>query len=153
MSAGVGGDSKQDVELNLAPIIDCFTVLITYLLVSASFISFTVLDVGIAAIGQGVPPVTDKSTPPSLSLVLAATNSLEIKLSGGSKNLALSYPINAQNGQFDVPSMTAKFYEILKEFSDVADISVSAEPTVPYKDVVRLVESVRKTIPKVYLSE
>ena len=38
---------KNDIELNLAPIIDCFTVLITYLLLSASFLSLSVLDITI----------------------------------------------------------------------------------------------------------
>ena len=38
---------ETDFELNLASIIDCFTVLITYLLVSASFISLGILDVSV----------------------------------------------------------------------------------------------------------
>lgn len=34
-----GNSNSQDVDLNITPIIDCFTVLITFLLASASFIS------------------------------------------------------------------------------------------------------------------
>jgi biopolymer transport protein ExbD len=40
MSANFGGGGNgQEVELNITPIIDCFTVLITFLLASASFLS------------------------------------------------------------------------------------------------------------------
>jgi biopolymer transport protein ExbD len=45
----VGGGNSQDADINLAPIIDCFTVLIAFMLVSASFLSIGVLDAGIAA--------------------------------------------------------------------------------------------------------
>ena len=39
MSANLGSSSGQEVDLNITPIIDCFTVLITFLLASASFLS------------------------------------------------------------------------------------------------------------------
>ena len=39
MSANMGSSSGQEVDLNITPIIDCFTVLITFLLASASFLS------------------------------------------------------------------------------------------------------------------
>ena len=50
MSAGnFEGSGGQDFELNLASLIDCFTVLITFLLASASFLSVGILDAGVAA--------------------------------------------------------------------------------------------------------
>lgn len=40
MSSNFGsGGNTQEVDLNITPIIDCFTVLITFLLASASFLS------------------------------------------------------------------------------------------------------------------
>ena len=44
MSANFGSSSDGEVELNITPIIDCFTVLITFLLASASFISIGFFD-------------------------------------------------------------------------------------------------------------
>ena len=47
-------DGEEEVELNLASIIDCFTVvLITYLLFTAAFISLAELDVSAVTIGSG----------------------------------------------------------------------------------------------------
>ena len=45
MSANLGNSSGQDVDLNITPIIDCFTVLITFLLASASFLSIGFFEV------------------------------------------------------------------------------------------------------------
>ena len=49
MVSGSGGKKDSDFELNLASIIDCFTVLITYLLVTASFITLGILDVTVTS--------------------------------------------------------------------------------------------------------
>jgi biopolymer transport protein ExbD len=55
MISGGGGSpgrkskgASQDFDLNLAPIIDCITVLIAFILISTSFISIGLLDAGIA---------------------------------------------------------------------------------------------------------
>ena len=42
MSRSRGG--SLDFELNLAPIIDCLVVLITFMLASASFLSISIFD-------------------------------------------------------------------------------------------------------------
>ena len=48
MRAASDSKNSLDFELNLAPIIDCFTVLIAFILISASFASINILDAGIA---------------------------------------------------------------------------------------------------------
>ena len=78
MSAGSGGNSNQDFDLNLAPIIDCFTVLITYLLVSASFISLNSLDVGIAATGDTAAAANPSTPPLALTAELKDMKMLEL---------------------------------------------------------------------------
>ena len=50
----------KDFDLNLAPIIDCMTVLITFMLASASFLSIGILDAGVAA--AGATAVTDQAS-------------------------------------------------------------------------------------------
>ena len=79
MSASVGEGSGQDVDLNLAPIIDCFTVLITYLLVTASFLTLSSVDVSVSATGTGAPPQASTGPPPmSMSIELKAGSSLPL---------------------------------------------------------------------------
>jgi len=61
MSANFGSSNSQDVDINITPIIDCFTVLITFLLASASFLSigcFEVSTPGNAADAAQIEPDT-----------------------------------------------------------------------------------------------
>ena len=80
MSAG-GGGGEGDVELNLAPIVDCFTVLIAYLLVSMSFISLSIFEAGVAATSpesasvEVVPPPPGE-IPLNLAVILGEGNKL-----------------------------------------------------------------------------
>src|SRR5882672_8122358 len=96
------GGSNQEVELNLAPIIDCFTVLITYLLVTASFLSLAALDVGVSATGTGTPPppAADNTPPPMvMSLEALANGDIKINVRGGVSGKEYPYVITAVGGQ------------------------------------------------------
>ncbi|MEK7690751.1 MAG: biopolymer transporter ExbD, partial [Bdellovibrionota bacterium] len=80
-SGGGHSGSSQDFDLNLAPIIDCFTVLITFLLISASFLSIGILDAGISA-----PGAQTESEPQGasvdLTLKITADRGYRIKIEG-----------------------------------------------------------------------
>lgn len=144
--------SNQDVDLNLAPIIDCFTVLIVYLLVSASFLSLTVIDVGVAASGERTPA---SITEPPLAMVveLSRSKDVELKVSGGPKNVNFSFPIPARSGlEWDFAFLTQRLGQIKKKWPQLEDVSITAENSVAYKDVVKAIETVRKSFPKIFLS-
>src|SRR5580698_2220639 len=112
MSAGAG-DSGQDVELNLAPIIDCFTVLITYLLVTASFLSLAALDVGVSATGTGTPPPADSAPPPMvMSLEAMANGDIKINVRGGVTGKEYPYTVAAINGKHDDDMLLSRLNEI-----------------------------------------
>src|SRR6516165_3530072 len=137
----VGSESGQDVDLNLAPIIDCFTVLITYLLVTASFLSLTALDVGVSATGTGAPPPENSGPPPMvMSLEALANGDIKINVRGGVSGREYPYLIRNQNGQRDEAGLLARLADVKKRWPEITEISVSAEPTVIYKDLVKLIE-------------
>src|SRR4051812_8043711 len=78
--AGLGHSGELDFDLNLAPIIDCLTVLITFTLVSASFLSVSIFDAGAGLPDQSQ---TDQKPPVvSISLVLKQSGALEIQVTG-----------------------------------------------------------------------
>lgn len=64
-SGSKGG--SQDFDINLAPIIDCFTVLITFMLVSASFLAIGIFDAGVEAAGTSAA----NTKPPAVHLELS----------------------------------------------------------------------------------
>lgn len=152
MSASVGGDNSGDVELNLAPIIDCFTVLITYLLVSASFISLAVLDVGVAATGQGDPPAATGVPPVALSLELLATRELRLKLTGGPSRLNTVFDVPPRERTWDKESLERRLEGLKSAHPSLTDVTVTAESRASYRDVVELVQDVKKHFAKVFLS-
>src|SRR6187551_2381865 len=89
-------EGEQDFELNIASVIDCFTVLITYLLVSASFISISALDIDLTGVGDA-----PRSEPPPVSIAveLDSKHSLHVKITGKEKD---EWIVEAKDGTWDL---------------------------------------------------
>jgi biopolymer transport protein ExbD len=143
---GRGGES-QDFELNLASIIDCFTVLIAFMLASTAFLSIGILDAGVAAAGN---TATDNTAPPpvNLEVVISNTKNMSIKVTGKS-NSNLEVP--AKDGTWNLAEMNEKLAGLHQQWPTVNAITLTADNTVEYQDVIKTMDSVRKTIPVVLL--
>jgi biopolymer transport protein ExbD len=129
MSANFGsGGGGQEVELNITPIIDCFTVLITFLLASASFLSigfFEAYTPGMNADPTQVEPDTE------LVLRIKSNHIAEFKVKG-KRNETLTF------STIDAASMKnlEQAVENLKDPSiKLSQILVSAEDTVDYQEL------------------
>ena len=147
MASGAGGSSNsQDFELNLASIIDCLTVLITFLLASATFLSVGILDAGIAAAGNQATP---QSPPPiTITVEMAKDQVLAVKWTGkqsGNKSIPL------KDGKADFVAMTQVLAELKSKWPDVSAVILTADNAVEYRDVVKTMEALRKTLPVVAL--
>lgn len=148
MSAGVSsGGNSQDFELNLASIIDCFTVLIAFMLASAAFLSIGILDAGVAAAGAQA----QSGTPPSVNVTveLGTGQKLLIKLSGKVTSNKDIPPSAA--GKPNYEAMTQALASTKSSYSDVNAVTLTADNSIEYKDVVKAMEEIRKTIPVVLL--
>ena len=148
MSAGVGGGGhggggqSQDFELNLASIIDCFTVLIAFMLVTASFLSIGILDAGIAA---GASQATDtQAKPPAIQLTLEIRDDLTIQAQ-----------VTGKESRTQVLKGTPELLSFLKDtqarWSDLSSLTLQAAPNVEYQQVVHTMEDIRKVVPNVLL--
>ena len=147
MSAGISsGGNSQDVELNLASIIDCFTVLIAFMLASASFLSIGILDAGVAA--AGATAASDKPPSVNMTVELAKDQKLVIKLSGKATN---TIPLEALNGKWNYEALAQNLGSTKSRFSDLNAVTLTADNSIEYKDVVKAMEVIRKTIPVVLL--
>jgi hypothetical protein len=142
---------SQDFELNLAPVIDCFTVLITYLLVTASFISLAVLDAGVAA---RTPIAASEAAilPFNVEIVLCDNGDVAFRITGAPiPNPPL--PVRPRGDKkWDMVGTARKMENLMRQFARLQEVTISAEPTVPYRELVRSVEVLRKFVPKVYLA-
>ena len=63
-----GSKPYKDIELNIMPFIDVFSVLTTFLLMVAVFVSVGVHEVQVPFLSSAPPPEQDKNTDPSMSL-------------------------------------------------------------------------------------
>lgn len=131
-----------DFDLNLVPIIDCFTVLVTFLLVSTAFISVGILDAGIAGPITQATPDPSEVPPIQISVEVLDSKSLQIKVEGKEKSF-----VRAQ----DIAAMTQNLQNIKKRWPKTDILILSAQDGVPYKDLIFVMEEIRKTIPNVVL--
>jgi biopolymer transport protein ExbD len=143
---GGKGHQSQDFELNITSIIDTFTVLITFMLASASFLSIGILDAGISAGGE----TASAATPPSVNVevTLGKDMAYVIKLSG---KVTSQTPVPGKEGKYDVDGLGRALKDVKSRFTDVSAATLVAENAVEYTDIVRAMETTRKTLPYVLL--
>ena len=144
----------QDVELNIASIVDCFTVLITYLLAAASFLSVGALDVTVAGTDNTISPqdaaqVTE--VVPTDLLVMELTNDHHIHFkSYGSESGSVVIP--SHEGVYDYAA-AGKFVQSYKaKHPTLQNVVLSAQNDVAYGDVVQATDATKKTLPVVFAS-
>ena len=144
---GLGGhSSSQDFDLNLAPIIDCFTVLITFMLVSASFLSIGILEAGIGTPSQTSSP----SKPPdvTLELRLVQGNRMELKVAGKESH---TFDLEAQGGAWDFAGLTQQIAGIQKRWPQTEAIVLSATDDIEYLHIIQCMEKLHQIIPNILL--
>lgn len=156
MAGGGGGGVEGDVELNIAPIIDCFTVLIAYMLVSMAYIQLSIFDVGIAATPPAdaapvEPPPPDK-IPLNFSVEVAEGGVLNLKLTGGSPEVNKNEQIPPINNEPNTQLLTQKIQEMKQAHPDLAEANLAADNSIKYRMVIKLVQSIKQVIPKVFLA-
>ena len=130
---------SQDFELNLASIIDCLTVLITFTLASASFLSIGILDAGVSAAGDEAKT----EVPPEITLGIELKQDLKIDLK------ILGKVNKIESTTFEM--LTPYLKELRAQWPALNSATLLAQNTVEYKEVIRVMEEVKKSLPLVLL--
>jgi biopolymer transport protein ExbD len=141
---------EQDFELNIASIIDCFTVLITYMLVSASFIALGVLDVN--DLTQRSSADTAPEPKVSLSIQVNRRHDITMRLTGESEKSA-PVVIPPKDGVVDRDAMLTTLEGIKQKFPDLDAAVLSAASGIEYDEIVKVIDSSKKFIPNITLGE
>jgi biopolymer transport protein ExbD len=150
MSASFGQDGSggsQDFDINLAPIIDCLTVLIAFMLASASFLSIGILDAGVAASGA---TSTENATPPpvNIAIELGADHGFTVKVTGKSHS---TIPIAKNGSEWNFDELVHNLKSLKAQWPTVNAVTLSADNAVEYQNVVKSMEIIRQTMPVVLL--
>lgn len=142
-----GKGTSQDFDLNLAPIIDCITVLIAFILISTSFISIGLLDAGVAT--ETAHQDESKKKPEiDLTLEILENKTLSVKLTGKkTKNIT----VESADGEINLIKLSETLAELKSEFQNTQSLTITAQNSIAYKEVVKTMEASSKHFPGVIL--
>jgi biopolymer transport protein ExbD len=127
--------SRRPAELLLVPMIDIFTVLVTFLLMTAVFSRTVILQLNLP------PPQTQfKEPPPGLQLEVMVRKNLLMVADRNSGPLH-AVPNNAQGYDYDALTEYLKF--VKAKFPEKTDASILLEPDTAYDTLVQVMDRVR----------
>jgi biopolymer transport protein ExbD len=127
---------KKPAELMLVPMIDIFTVLVTFLLMTAVFSRITILQLDLPSSDAGGAP-----SPPEfrLEVIVRATG---FELTNGNTLIAA---IPKVAGEYDYKMLTDLAMQLKRENPDVTDASVLMEKQVQYDYLIQVMDAIRST--------
>src|SRR6185312_11204056 len=127
----------QGEEMNLVPMIDIFTVLVTFLLMTAVFYRTVILELNLPKAQNDSPP-----PPPALQLEVVVRKD---KLQVADRGSGLLTEIPNVNGQTDIPKLTEYLKRVKERFPEKLDATILLEPDTPYNSLVQVMDAVRVT--------
>ena len=132
------GEHEQDFELNIAAIIDCFVVLIAFVLVSTSFFSIGIIDAEVAGASQ------DATTSPEASHVV-----IELK---ADHSIVLKTGMFGQKSQrITTENLADALSKLTGQDPELKSAIVTADNSVSYRDVMASMEVAKGKIAQVNL--
>ena len=127
--------SRRPTELLLVPMIDIFTVLVTFLLMTAVFSRTVILQLNLP------PPNTQfKDPPPGLQLEVMVRKD-QLMVADRNSGPLHAVPKNAQGYDYDGLTEYLKF--VKSKFPDKTEASILLEPDTPYDTLVQVMDRVR----------
>jgi biopolymer transport protein ExbD len=127
--------SRKPAELLLVPMIDIFTVLVTFLLMTAVFSRTVILQLNLP------PPNTAfREPPPGLQLEVMVRKDL---LQVADRNSGPLATIPNTAGGYDYGALTDYLKRVKAKFPEKTDATILLEPDTPYDTLVQVMDRVR----------
>lgn len=131
----LAGRTRKPAELMLVPMIDIFTVLITFLLMTAVFSRIAILELDLPSSAGA------KVTAPAFRLEVVVRQA-GFELTNGRDVIAA---VPKVNGRYDLGALSELALSLKREYPAVNDASVLLEPDIKYDDVVQVMDAIRST--------
>jgi biopolymer transport protein ExbD len=124
---------RKPAELLLVPMIDIFTVLVTFLLMTAVFSRIAIMQIDLPS------SVAAKAEEPKFRLeVIVRQDGFE--LSDGKQALGT---IPKVSGAYDLKTLADSVLTVKREHPTSEDASVLSEPKVPYDELIQAMDAIR----------
>ena len=126
---------KKPGELLLVPMIDIFTVLVTFLLMTAVFSRITILELDLPSSAS-----TAVSEPAFRLEVIVREGGFEL-----TNGTALIAAIPKVNGEYDLKMLSELALSLKRDYPEANDASVLLEPAIAYDDLIQVMDAIRST--------
>ena len=124
---------RKPAELLLVPMIDIFTVLVTFLLMTAVFSRVAVMQIDL--------PSSVSAKPAELKFRLEVIVRQDgFELSDGKQSIAT---IPKVNDAYDLNALTERVLAVKREHPTSEDVSVLSERKVPYDELIQAMDAIR----------
>ena len=120
--------------LNLTPLMDVFTVLVVFLLITAVFTSITIMDLSVPTSAGGAAA----SRPNFAIEVIVRKSGLEI-----ANGKAVEAAIPKKDGKYDLQLLTEILDRLKAKYPEKEDATVLMEPKIEYDYLVQVMDTVR----------
>ena len=120
--------------LNLTPMMDVFTVLVVFLLITAVFTSITIMDLSVPTSAGGAA-----ANRPNFAIeVIVRKSGLEI---ANGRNVEAAIP--KKDGKYDLQLLSQLLMRLKEKYPQKEDATVLMEPKVEYDYLVQVMDTVR----------
>jgi len=120
--------------LNLTPMMDVFTVLVVFLLITAVFTSITIMDLSVPTSAGAAAA----SRPNFAIEVIVRKSGLEI-----ANGKAVEAAIPKKDGKYDLQLLTEILERLKAKYPEKEDATVLMEPKIEYDHLVQVMDTVR----------
>jgi biopolymer transport protein ExbD len=124
---------RKATELNLVPMIDIFTVLVTFLLMTAVFSRITIVELDL-------PSAASASVSPPQFRLEVIVRKEGFELTNGS---ALIATIPKKDGAYDLATLAELVLSLKHDYPESNDASVLLQPEIEYDHLIQVMDVVR----------
>lgn len=138
IESGGRGGRNPNVELNLVPVIDLMSVLITFLLISAVWTQVSMIQLGASFASPRDPEQQDVKPPPIENLVLkldVTQNGYVLYVGKDVKSLPM------QNGSYDNDGLLAELMAVKNVYPDKGGVKMAISDEIQYEFVVAAMDT------------
>ena len=127
--------ARRPTELLLVPMIDIFTVLVTFLLMTAVFSRIAIVELELPS------AASQAADEPRFRLEVIVRES-GLELTNGSSRIAA---IPNMNGEYDLKTLSQLALSLKRDYPDAVDASVLLEPQIAYDHLIQVMDAIRST--------